>query len=413
MKLSRTLTIAAIGLTSFAALTAGQGCSSSNGTPATETDSGAPKGDTGTPKTDGGTKPKSDSSTGTPDAKAPPPSDKTDAGRPPPPPPTKMTMSTAKHNMAIRNLYLGDESPGTFATGSTPPAWASFGYNIDGLITTAQSTDVCTFNSNGSTQDQVDGTNGIDNSFGENIDSFLSTLAPSTDISADIAAGKFTLEFNTVGLDGTATQSATGLTGALFAGSTYAGTPATTGTGTSTSFDITDNWPVNGSLLVDPTNIASGSKINFANAYVNGGVWVSGEPNDISLTLSLMGQSLSITIHAGVVTLPITTDAAGQFHSKTGIVSGVIETTEFVTAVNAVLAGIGECGLQSTVEPLLLGAQDIIIGSDGTTITNTKGTPCNGISIGLAFDADEIAQPSTVAPAADAGAAATSCGDAG
>ena len=42
-------------------------------------------------------------------------------------------------------------------------------------------------------------------------------------------------------------------------------------------------------------------------------------------------------------------------------------------------------------------------------MTNVKGTACNGITIGLAFDADEIAQPDTVAPVADAGAATAPC----
>ena len=42
-------------------------------------------------------------------------------------------------------------------------------------------------------------------------------------------------------------------------------------------------------------------------------------------------------------------------------------------------------------------------------MTNVKGTACNGISLGRAFDADEIAQPDTVAPVADAGAATAPC----
>ena len=418
MKLSRTLTIASIGVTSLAALLAA-GCSSSSSTVITVEDSGTPTKDTGTPEKDSGA-PGKDSGTPVKDTGAPGKdtgptgSDKTDAGGPPSVPDAAKTTSTSEHNFAIRNLYLGDQVPGTFATPpANMPAWANFGYNIDGLITTATSTDVCTLNSNSSgTATQTDGTNGIDNSFGENIIPLIANVgATSQSISTgDIQEGKFTLMFDTIGLDGTATQTATGLTGQLFAGSTYGSTPPANGAAGS-SFAVTDDWPVNGSLLMNPSSIASGSKIKFSDAFVSGGSWVSGTPTDVQVTLTLMGYALQLTIHQGVISMPISVDSAGQYHSTVGLVSGVLETSEFVNALNVIGAQIGQCSLISTVAlPIIEGSQDIVLSADGNSISNTKGTACNAISIGLAFDADEIKVPDTIAPTADAGTPVAPCG---
>jgi len=422
MKLTRTsLTIAAIGLTSFAALTAGQGCSSSSGSPATEnpdsgkpgTDSGKPSTDSGKPGTDSG-KPGTDSGKPGKDSG----SDKTDAGRPPQPTGSP-TTSTTKHNFAVHNLYFGDTLPTPAftppPTGGTPP-WETFGYNIDGLITTATSTDVCTPYM-GMTQAQVDGKNGIDNAFGSVLFPSLQELSStigSQSLSGDVAAGKFTLMFDTVGLSTTQPQTAINLTGSLFAGSTYGATPPLTGT----SFSITDDWPVNGSLLVNPTDITSGSKILFGNSYITNGTWVSGQQTgssagSIVLALSIMGYNLNLTINDPVVTMPVSVDGSGQFHATEGFVSGVIETSQLVASLNGILAGIGLCSAEGDAIQILDEAQDILIASDGT-VSNTAGTACNGISIGLAFDADEIAQPDMIAPVADAGGVTPpTCGDAG
>jgi hypothetical protein len=53
--------------------------------------------------------------------------------------------------------------------GSTVGGWKNIGYNLDGKCTTAASTDVCARVSGASGSVQVDGTGGIDNSYGENV----------------------------------------------------------------------------------------------------------------------------------------------------------------------------------------------------------------------------------------------------
>ncbi|HEY2517904.1 MAG TPA: hypothetical protein VGI39_43840, partial [Polyangiaceae bacterium] len=83
----------------------------------------------------------------------------TDGGVPPVlPDDAGATASVKRVNFAIRHVHLGDEA--------TAP-WQQFGYNLDGKVTTAQSTDVCTQVTNSNRKNQTDGPNGIDNSFGE------------------------------------------------------------------------------------------------------------------------------------------------------------------------------------------------------------------------------------------------------
>jgi hypothetical protein len=89
------------------------------------------------------------------------------AGRawPPDPggPPPDGTGSTV---FAISKLYYGDtDRNGT----ATTIAWAQYGLDLDGLVTSACATNVCTLAPGAGMVAQLDGENGIDNSFGENI----------------------------------------------------------------------------------------------------------------------------------------------------------------------------------------------------------------------------------------------------
>jgi len=106
--------------------------------------------------------------------------------------------------------------------------------------------------------------------------------------------------------------------------------------------------------------------------------------------------------------MPLTVDGAGQYHAKVGQISGVIETSELLNAINVIGGKLGYCSVISAVLPSIQASQDIII--SGSSVSNTAGTPCNGISIGLDFDADEIALPSTIIPPVDAGGGGAPCG---
>jgi hypothetical protein len=420
MKFIRSILLTGLGLTSVAALALTPACGSSSSSSTPSVDGGkdsATGGDSSTSKTDS-SKPKTDGTTPTTDGGA-------DSSTPTSPgtPPSSTgpaTTSTDIHNFAIHHLYLGDTAPTPAFTADTN-AWKNLGYNIDGLDTTsATASGICTPYTT-SSKAAVDGNNGIDNAFGESLVPTLNSLLPSIDptapgglsqtVSASIESGAFTLEVDTVGLTTSATQTNTILTGQLFAGGTYGGTPPMTGTGTGAYFTQTDNWPVVGTLLQGST-VSSGSKIQFSGSYVNDGVWVSGAPTDVTIAMSLGGGTLNLTVHHAVMTFQHTIDSAGQGHATNGIISGVLETTELWTAVEAMVGALAptDCGDLVVAKGYVYGAQDLIINSG--VVTNTSGTPCNAISIGLGFDADEIAPPPTIAATSDAGAGAP-CGSSG
>jgi len=417
MKFVRSLTLAGLGVTSITALIIAQGCggssSSSSSDAGSTSDAPVSKTDAKGTGSGSGTTKGSGTGSGAQGSGSGSSGGATTVGQAPQPPKgAAATTATTPHNFAIHNLYLGDTDP-TSAFTTDAKAWETFGYNIDGKITTAQSTDVCTPFTKGQTAQQIDGPQGQDNAFGNIIvDQILSIPLPnpSQTVTGDIAKGSFTLEFDVVGLDGTATQTATGLTGQVFAGSTYTATgglPATTGTAPNTMWAVTDDWPINGSLVTNPSGPAPyKSQIAFSNSYVTGGTWVSNQQDTtgvgkpLTINLSLKGVTLALTIHSPVITMPVTKDSAGQFHSKAGMVSGVLETTELVTAIQNLAAALGYSTIVATFLPTIKGASDITVDATSGAVTNAAGTACNGISIGLGFDADEIAQPDTVAATA-------------
>jgi hypothetical protein len=304
------------------------------------------------------------------------------AGRVPPtlPPGSPQTSTQAEHNYALHKLFLGD----TDRNGVTNlNAWMDYGYNLDEKITTRDSTDVCQLAANAQKSVQVDGHDGIDNSFGANvlqiIESFQPT--PTATISDSIDSGGFTIMLDTLGLDQTATETAGGLHGKLFAGGKFNGKPTWT---------TTDDWPVLPQLLSNPADPTS-SKVVFDQAYVVGGTFVSGSPVDVTLNLAFAGQNLTVNVHHATITVGV-----NGSQGTDGVIAGVINTEELISGLRAVaghLGGKSLCGGTAfdTIAQEIRGMSDIFV--DGT---NGPGRPCDGISIGLGFNADEIGRPKSV-----------------
>jgi hypothetical protein len=350
--------------------------------------------------------------TSTPETSAPtdaPPDVAIDAGGPsdagkPPPPSGDAAPASAPINFAIHHLWLGDSDP-TPAFTADSSAWASFGYNIDGLITNENSTDVCTLNTAAGAKAtiQVDGVNGIDNSFGKNVVTVLATAITnlSKTVTSSILDGSFTILIDTNGLTPSATQTNTGLTGSLFSGASYGGAPQVADTDAG-AFLVTDDWPVASSSLAG--SLDAGASIMFPSAYVSNGLWVSGAPVDLTLLLSLQGQPLVLHIHQAILSFTHTVDASGQDHATGGMIAGVLKTTEFLQEINIVAAQQDYCAAAGLLLNYMQAASDIL--HDGT---NVAGQPCDGISIGLAFDADGIAQPDKVVQSVDAGPPPAGC----
>jgi hypothetical protein len=334
-----------------------------------------------------------------------------------PPGATASTQTTAQ-NFAIKNIYLGDELNATTQTYE----WGNYGYNIDGLETTAQSTNVCTLATGAEKQNQTDGPGGVDNSFGKTIIPLLNTVEPniSATISNSIQAGSFTIMLDTVGLDSTATQTASGITGQVFGGVPFAQGPnadLNDAAPAVPSFTTADNWPLNPSFLATGTVIGDGgttgpvsnvqSNIQLTGGYIVNGTYVSGAPTTITLTITVQGNPLPIKIQHAVVTFNHT--AAGAVSG--GIISGVILTTDLVNSLQGVAGAISPSfcndspAFQSIVSSIEAAA-DIL--HDGT---NAAGTPCDAISIGIGFDGDQIGPPAYVgAPSTPQNSCATDGG---
>jgi hypothetical protein len=311
-----------------------------------------------------------------PTADATPP----DAAPPPhnvPPAPGAMHAAdgTTDVTFAISKIYLGDTDPD--GTPDMVNGWKHFGYDIDGKISTAASTDLCKTQLMAAAANiYPDGDEGTDNGWGKNVLPIILGIASdaSTKINDSIAAGKWTIMF-TIGQLGSGTDY-NPLSGHVDKGDNL---------GMSAKFDGTDVWPlVNGA-----------TPITLTDAYMTGGTWVSGQPFD-SLTLNMLvsGFTLPLVIHHAVVSMVL--DPTHQ-HAAHGVISGVLVTTEAADAIKQV-AGSFDPSLCSgaTIDSIvsqITQASDIM--QDGTQ-DPTK--TCDGISIGLGFDAEVVKLGPTAPP---------------
>jgi hypothetical protein len=307
-------------------------------------------------------------------------------GQPPGKPgtPTPSTKPANVETFALQTLLLGEYDRTTKAPSTT--AWKAYGYNLDGKTTTKDSTDVCTA---AVKTNQIDGNNGIDNAFGSVILPIIQTAAslqtPSDTISQAIDSGSFTIQIQVTGLDDTATQTATGLTGQLYASGKYDnGTPA---------FDMTTDWPVEPGLLVNPTDVTK-STIAFTDSYVVNGTFVSGDLATggvkVQISLVFQGVPLTLTVNHAVITFDHTTpsDAAN------GTIAGVIDTAELIQGLKSVAGRISQslCGSAfDGIAQQITQASDIL--KDGT---NKSGVPCDGISVGLGFVGKKVHDPTKI-----------------
>ncbi len=334
---------------------------------------------------------------------------------PPTPPMAATTGLTTRHNYAVDKLYLGD----TDRTGITSAnAWESFGYDLDGKVTIATSTDVCALVAGASKSIQIDGEGGIDNSWGANIMPILETLNStfSQTTNSAIQSGAPTPLFYVVGFDDSAGNmtTATGLTGVAFNGAQYSANG-----GTVPTWDLSTHWPIapqslscypsggtdNCTASTDPITAAD---VKFPAAFQTGGIFVNGTPADITLSLPMGGQALVVNLHDAVVSF--SPQMPGSVTN--GAIAGVLNTEELIAALQQVAGQISTSlcsgsafqSIASQIEQ----TSDIVV--SGSTVTNTAGVTCNGISIGLGFDATEIALPTSADIAPQQPPAVDPCG---
>jgi hypothetical protein len=286
--------------------------------------------------------------------------------------------------LAATELFFGEGNSGE---------WKSVGFNIDNLVSTASSKDLCMPNSGAATSTPYpDGDEGIDNSFGKNLLPLILSLYPTwvSDINNGIQKGFFTsmLKLECLPPEGDVPLMTTKL---------FGGTPLDT----PPLFDGTDKWPVAPELLNDTTDPNS-STVVFGKSSVTGQAFDSGKNETFILTVPLKtmtdSTSIKLTLYAAQIKMTLADDRKS---ATSGMISGVLNTEEFVAEVKKVGALLDLCDSQVFTNLITQVRQASDILTDGTQ-DPTK--TCDGISMGLGFDMKEI-QLGDVGPVTPVGAA--------
>ena len=328
---------------------------------------------------------------------APPPSRPKPSGGEPP---------QASHNYAVRALYLGDmDRTGAANEG----AWKTIGYDLDGRITRADSNDVCTPVPGSSRQVQVDGDRGIDNSFGANVLPLLEyfdTTVTTQALDQSILGGSFTDFIFVTGFDDSPGNATTndGLTGALLPGAKYAADGGAPTWNASTTWPILPDPGLISGCSPYPTGCPAGldpvanARVQFESAFQIAGTYSTGTPAPVTLILPIFGSDLRLNIASAVITF----DPRARGSITNGTVAGVIEAQTLVDAMRAVAGEVSTNALCTasafdSIATQIEQSSDIVIDGGTGAVSNAPGTTCNAISIGLGFDATEIAPPTTIA----------------
>jgi len=259
----------------------------------------------------------------------------------------------------VTHIYWGSR---TFDGVESAGAWKSFGYDIDHQTTTTSFGNHCKPRSGAAAASVFpDGDFGIDNAFGKLLVPVLKTaLSSRGDLeeasNETISAGQRTLLFDLPTL-GTGSNYDP-VAGAYFGGRNQTG----------------EDWQKAPSSFNGDT-----PKLQFPAAYVREDTWVSGiAEGDLDISF---GGAFVIHLHHVVVTGPLDGAREQIVH---GMISGVLDTEEFASTIGEYLGAIDVsfCGVAgSGVMNQMRQASDIM--NDGTQSQST----CNGISIGLGFDA--------------------------
>jgi len=297
------------------------------------------------------------------------------------------TCEGADAVMAMSQLFLGD----TRRDGTSDPtgAWKLYGYDLDGRTSTKASEGLCKPRAGGSPAAVYpDGDEGRDNSFGKNILPVILGLSNDISVQANqaISDGEFTIMLSMEKL-GTASE-CNGMTTKLYGGASLGAPP---------KWDGTDAWPLLPELLSNPMDPTS-AKISFPNSYVVRDTWVSGSKGTVALSLSISGFTITLDINSAVITVDLDADRKG---GTNGTIAGVIETEKLIEEISKVAAAFDEsfCDpmsptLQSILNQLRQ-ASDIM--KDGT---QNPAVECDGISIGLGFNAELVTLGPVAMPAA-------------
>lgn len=257
--------------------------------------------------------------------------------------------------------------------------WKSIGYNIDGLVSDGNSTDVCQPNAGGSADTAYpDGDDGIDNSFGKNLLPLIVGLAPDFEATVNgyLEAGVFNTMVKAYCIP--PTGNAEGLTSKVFGGTALGSPP---------NYDGTDEWPVAPEILSDMGDPES-STLVLENGSVVGDLYDSGDPSTIILTIPIEFQDsttlLKLTLYHAKITMTLAEDRKS---ATNGVIGGVLNAEEVVDQMNLVGQAADVCDQNLFQQALTLIRQSADIMSDGS---QDPGSTCDGISFGVSFQMAEV-----------------------
>lgn len=284
--------------------------------------------------------------------------------------------------LAASKLHFGDGNSGQ---------WKKIGFNLDGLVSNANSTDVCKVYPGGNPSTAYpDGEQGLDNSFAKNLLPQILAVYPTftSDVNNNIANGTTTVLFKIECLPeaGDAPVLVTKL---------FGGRPL----GTLPKWDGTDEWPVAPELLGDPMDPHSAAVV-FPNSSVKDDVFDAGKNATFIITIPVATQtgstSLKLTLYAAKMTMTLSADRKS---ATGGLIGGVLDTEEFVAELKKIAGLFNVCDnpLYDALIEQVRQASDIM--NDGT---QDPSKTCNAISMGLGFEM-KAAQLGDVGPDAPAG----------
>ena len=308
----------------------------------------------------------------------------------PPAPGAVVAPDGAGHvTFAINTLLVGDlDREGSAVAG----AWKQYGFDLDGKISGVGQPDglagLCApLGSASAAVVHLDGDDGIDNAFGKSLLPLILGVEPrfSSGIGRALGAGGTTVLIDLDGLG--AGGDYTGMTARLYTGAPLGKTPV---------YDGSDVWPVRADSLLSPGDVGS-ARLSVTDSYVVGDTWVGRFEGELTLELPWL-DTLTMHLRVRDPILSMSLDAA-RGRATLGTLAGVISTADLLAeaAAEALLVDPTLCPATTTVASILaeLGAvSDILV--DGT---QDPATACDGISIGLGFNAARVTRGSIVAPA--------------
>lgn len=286
--------------------------------------------------------------------------------------------------LATTKIYVGTK---TRAGAESPNAWKDFGYDLDGVTTSTDFASHCK-PAGGAAPNNVfpDGNDGIDNAFGKVLLPVLKTAASAggvTDLEAElnggIADGTFTiiLDLSNVGT-----------------GANYDPIAAYLGAGKN---GVGGTWEIVPELLKPGGTSLADSVVAFPTSYVADNTWVSGDKGTVSLALDIAGFQLALNIRSAVITMDLNADRSA---GTNGVIAGVLDTEELLTELKKVIGNLDASLCGSAGDNLL---NQVRQASDIMKDGSQSGDTCNGISIGLGFDASQITLGPVAEPATGGG----------